>query len=585
MKAEQGQQGFDMSSIDINDPGVRKMLTDSMAQYASMATVDLRPAEYEKVKSERIKIEMPDGVKLSAFLTMPAEEKAYPVIMVRNPYISNSFVYEGALPIFSQYGYATILVEVRGSQTSEGEWLPFENEMRDGRDVLDWIAAQEWCDGNIGCFGGSYLGHVQWAIGNSRHPALKSLFIQVYGPTPYDIFWRRGMFRQEIWSVWVTQMMGANRFKVSPSKKQLKECLTFRPQNKIGEHFIGEHVDWYTNWITNSRQTDAYWTDGFWGEFKKTAREISVPVLLEGGWNDIFLRPEIEAFRRMPQEIRRRSRFLIGPWNHGGQCNGEISYPNSNDDLFFIRNGVEWFDYTLRGMEYPYHLGTVEAYNIGGNGYVTYEGDITSSANQIFYLAEKGNLEKEAGRSGSVSYVYDPENCPENLWGNILGDGSEPNYGGPRKQRPVGSRTDELYFVSPIFEEDTDIAGAIRVKLYVSSDAEATAFAITVSEVFEYGEAINIRNDITDIRYPDEDSYADYVPGSVRKLSLTMLDVTWRIKKGSRLRVDISSSNHPAYHIHPNTTECWADAVTSKTADQTVYFGKDHASCVILPVR
>ena len=579
------QQGFDMSSLDLKDPAVRTMMADAMGQYGSMATVGLRSAEYEKVETKRLHIVMSDGVKLSAFLTMPKEKRAYPVILVRNPYMSNSFVYEGILPIFAKYGYAALLVEVRGTQTSEGEWLPFENEMRDGRDVLDWIAAQEWCDGNIGGFGGSYLGHVQWAVANSGHPALKSLFIQTYGPTPYNTFWRRGMFRQEIWSIWATQMMGKNRFMEVAPKEQLRECLTYRPQNQIGEHFVGEHLSWYSNWATHSRQTDAYWSKGFWGEFYKTAEEIRVPVFLAGGWNDIFLRPQIEAFRRMPERIRKQSRFLIGPWNHGGQCNGDIDCPNSNDDILFIRNGLEWFDYTLRGMEYAYSLGTVEAYNIGGDGYVSYEGDIAPSSEQAFYLAADCALKREPGESGSARYVYDPENCPQNHWGNVLGDGSDLTYGGPRKQRPVGSRSDELYFISPVFREDTDIAGAIRVKLYVSSDAEATAFAVTVSEVFENGDAVNIRNDITDIRYPDEVSFADYTTDTVRELSLAMPDITWKIKKGSRLRVDIASSNYPAYHIHPNTTECWADTVTSKTAQQTVYFGKGRASCVILPVR
>ena len=82
---QQHQQGFDMSAIDLSNPTVRKMLSDSMTQYGSMATADLRPAEYEKVKSERIRLEMPDGIKVSAVLTMPEEKQAYPVILVRNP--------------------------------------------------------------------------------------------------------------------------------------------------------------------------------------------------------------------------------------------------------------------------------------------------------------------------------------------------------------------------------------------------------------------------------------------------------------------------------------------------------------------
>lgn len=579
------QKEIDMSKINSHNPVVKKAITMSMRKNYEAVTASLRPYEYKKVKSERVKITMSDGVKLSAFITKPKEKGAYPVILVRNPYEINVFVYEVILPILARYGYAAVLVEVRGSQTSQGEWLPFENEMKDGKDVLDWIAAQKWCDGNIGCFGGSYLGHVQWAVANSHHPALKSLCVQVYGPTPYDTFWRRGMFRQDIWSVWVTQMMGDNRFKVAPPKEQLKECMTYRPQSKIGEHIIGEHVDWYSNWINNSKQTDAYWTEGFWGDFYKTAGEAAVPMFIAGGWNDIFIRPELEAFRRMPEEIRSKSRVLIGPWDHQGQANGDIAYPNSNDETFFIQSGLEWFDYTLKGREYPHKLGTVDAYHIGGEGYVEYEGDITAAGEKVYYLASDGKLADIESDAGKISYIYDPEDCPKNLWGNILGDNSVPSCGGPRKQRAIGERNDEVSFVSEAVQEDTDIAGAIKAELYVASDAPATAFSITVCEVFENGDAYNIRNDITDIRYPDEEGYEDYEPETIRKLELIMADVTWRVKKGSKIRVDIASSNYPAYHIHPNTTENWADATTSVKAKQTVFYGINQASKIVIPVK
>ena len=37
------------------------------------------------------------------------------------------------------------------------------NEASDGADTVAWLTAQPWCDGNIGTFGASYLGFVQWA--------------------------------------------------------------------------------------------------------------------------------------------------------------------------------------------------------------------------------------------------------------------------------------------------------------------------------------------------------------------------------------------------------------------------------------
>jgi len=33
---------------------------------------------------------------------------------------------------------------------------------------------------------------------------------------------------------------------------------------------------------------------------------------------------------------------------------------------------------------------------------------------------------------------------------------------------------------------------------------------------------------------------------------IEMWPVTWTVKRGSRIRVDVSSSNFPACHAHPN---------------------------------
>jgi len=57
------------------------------------------------------------------------------------------------------------------------------------------------------------------------------------------------------------------------------------------------------------------------------------------------------------------------------------------------------------------------------------------------------------------------------------------------------------------------------------------------------------------------------------------------VKKGSRLRVDISSSNFPMYHVHPNTTEPWGEAKEKRITHQTVYVGGNSASCIQLAVK
>ena len=52
-------------------------------------------------------------------------------------------------------------------------------------------------------------------------------------------------------------------------------------------------------------------------------------------------------------------------------------------------------------------------------------------------------------------------------------------------------------------------------------------------------------------------------------------------EKGSRLRIDISSSLHPLYHAHPNTEENWAVATERVTAKQTIYCGTEYPSKLV----
>ena len=60
--------------------------------------------------------------------------------------------------------------DVRGIFKSEGEYFPFESDMPDGYDTIEWIGAQPWSNGRVGMFGLSYLGTVQWLAAKERPP-------------------------------------------------------------------------------------------------------------------------------------------------------------------------------------------------------------------------------------------------------------------------------------------------------------------------------------------------------------------------------------------------------------------------------
>lgn len=577
-------------------------------EFANMLIESLKKglpqAIYEDEDSFDSYILTSDRIKLKVSVFSPDMKKKWPVILIRNPYQSNEFFILSALSkIFSSCGYALVYVRVRGTLGSEGEWLPFENERNDGRDVIDWIAEQEWCDGNIGTFGASYLGHTQWCIADYDHPMLKTMFISVYGTNGYESFYRRGMFRQEIWTEWAAQMIYTNKDKLLMPEVAVpirKAAFSVYPQNQLGEQMEKKHCDWYETWLKNQKATDSYWADGFWKELRQTAPKVKIPVFLHGGWFDIFLRSQLTAWRELPEKIRKQSRFMIGPWHHSGLPGGDLEYPGEEKSgLNGLFSAIRWFDYRLKQKEFTEQIGVIEAYQIGENKWHIFQDDIQCDENLVLYFvqgtkADDGNIEvrnycliENMSESGKITYTYDPNYPVESCGGTLIANHHD-DFANPECscfQPKAQSRADVISFFSEQTEDEFSISGNIIAKLFVSSDVAATSFAIKVMEQFHDGRTVNIRDDITDIRWRTEEQYEEYIPDKCVELEMKLLDIDWEISKGSRIRVDIASSNYPAYHVHPNSLAPWYEEHENKIAHQSIYYGEKYPSQIIIPIR
>ncbi len=73
-----------------------------------------------------------------------------------------------------RHGYAVISADARGTGASFGKGVG--TEAKDTHDVIEWIAEQPWCDGNVGMVGRSYLGSVQLMAASAHPPSLKAIF-------------------------------------------------------------------------------------------------------------------------------------------------------------------------------------------------------------------------------------------------------------------------------------------------------------------------------------------------------------------------------------------------------------------------
>ena len=119
-------------------------------------------------------IPLRDGKHLNAILYLPAGRAGRaPAIVTMTPYIAQTYHERGMY--FAAHGYPFLIVDVRGRGNSEGEFRPLLNEAADGYDVVEWIAQQPFCDGQVAMWGGSYGGYVQWATASRTPPHLRTI--------------------------------------------------------------------------------------------------------------------------------------------------------------------------------------------------------------------------------------------------------------------------------------------------------------------------------------------------------------------------------------------------------------------------
>ena len=128
------------------------------------------------VLDSAVSVPMRDGVVLKAHVWHPAGGERVPVLITRTPYGRGE---DATGPDFVRQatarGYAVVVQDVRGRYGSEGEYEPYRHEGQDGYDTIEWAAHQPWSNGEVGTFGLSYPGAVQWLAAVERPPSLKAM--------------------------------------------------------------------------------------------------------------------------------------------------------------------------------------------------------------------------------------------------------------------------------------------------------------------------------------------------------------------------------------------------------------------------
>ncbi len=310
---------------------------------------DLSPAEpYEVVHEKGIRIVRetdPAQVALYADIFRPADEGRFPVLLEAIAY-RREIIALGKVPDpveLAQNGYVVILLDCRGTGSSEGVWGSFsDDEVEDVAWIIDhWVQDQPWSNGKVGLFGPSYMGVIQLLTAARKPAHLKAIFPGVSAADTYrDIFYQGGIFDQEFILFWALATAGLS---VMPSTELFRD--PFSALKAFVEH--AGHIPELFKWLDMTTD-QAFFEERSPMTFWDVLAEY--PIFMTGGWFCIFTRGSLLNYTHLEQKTRALlsrgpgltapKKIVVGPWYH---MFGAFVQGLPSEDLH-----RRWFDWHLK---------------------------------------------------------------------------------------------------------------------------------------------------------------------------------------------------------------------------------------------
>ncbi|HRJ71724.1 MAG TPA: CocE/NonD family hydrolase [Terrimicrobiaceae bacterium] len=522
-----------------------------------------------------------DGVALATHVYLPPSEGPFPVLLVRTPYqaLSN----DGVLDWVNR-GYAYVKQDTRGCFLSEGEHRPGLDEADDGADALAWIAEQPWCDGNIAMYGGSYVALTQVAASFSGHPALRCITPCLIGAELHGTYYHGGAFRLGWHARWTLKPSAG------VAAADVQKCLPIFTADVLAR---GRESAFWRQALSHPRN------DHFWAPGSLVARgsALAVPSFIRTGWFDLFISDVFDLFlaareRGANEETRRFSRILVGPWPHeiNRRQVGEADFGDAAvvadlfpQELAFLAH----FTSGTPGYEAP--DAPLRLFIMGANVWRDErEWPLARTVWTEFFLASGGKANSSAGdgRLGPApsgpadAFVYDPADPVPSLGGAWCTENV-----GPRDQSEIERRADVLVYSSDVLDSDLEVTGPVEVVLFASSSACDTDFTAKLVDVHPDGRALSVTDGILRATHRHGNGVIEHlVPGRITEFRIRCNPTAQVFKRGHRIRLEVSSSNFPAFARNLNTGNSVECDDEIHIAQQTVHHAPEHPSRLILPV-
>jgi len=496
---------------------------------------------HEVRELEHVLIEMPDGVRLAARIWMPddAQQRPVPAILEYIPYRKRDATAERDEMnhrFFAGHGYACVRVDLRGSGDSEGvltdEYLPVE--LDDGLQILRWIAAQPWCDGNIGMIGISWGGFNGLQIAALQPPELKAVITLCSTDDRYadDVHYMGGCLLLDNLS-WASTMFSENSCPPDPSLVDNWRELWFERLNGSGL--------WLDTWLRHQHRDD-YWKHG---SICEDFSAVQCPVMAVSGWADGYS----NAVFRMLANLDVPRKGLIGPWSH--------KYPHlgiPGPAIDFLGECLRWWDQWLAGRD----TGVTDEPTLR----VWMQDSVPP---QPYYQHRPGRwVAEQDWPSDRVHYecrtlgpgvVAEPDAEPDEKELTVRSPLSTGQFGGkwcsyadipdlPHDQRSEDGGS--LIFESEPLEEDLEILGAPVVELDLASDRPVAQVAVRLSDMAPDDKATRITYGLFNLTHRDSNETPQALePGRRYTVRVQLNDIAQKFPQGHRIRVGVSTSYWP----------------------------------------
>lgn len=193
---------------------------------------------FEPARHRDIRIPVRAGFELDCDIVRPVTDERVPVILCVFPFdkegmftavmpaaISGQYVaVEGGDPNFyARRGYAQAFVQLRGTGASGGLFDHMGPGMiEDIYDAIEWLAAQDWCDGQVATFGTSYFSMPIKLVAQLKPPSLKAIFAPFGTDDPYrQATFHGGIFNFSFHHWWFSHALSRPRL-----DRSFRESLT-----------------------------------------------------------------------------------------------------------------------------------------------------------------------------------------------------------------------------------------------------------------------------------------------------------------------------------------------------------------------